>query len=303
MKKIKTTNSNITQSINDILVYNCNGTNVPYYNCYLKVPLDYYPDIGAPLLNSNHRLFGYFSGKAFCIIPRPNFPCDHDFDRFGWAWEGTCNPDSTKRLKDWLDPLNTGGTALDGRRACQKTIMLSRPPISRQRPMVYHAEQNIISKQGIVNGWNVTYKAGSEIVLMCDNRGAGFHAQPGSNFHAYIEELDCSGTKSLSSPSPGGEYQNGIIDAPNLSSSQFQVPYEINLFPNPNTGTFNIEANFPLTEIASLKITNLLGIPVYETQKLTSNNIQLQTSAPGQYFVIMMLKDGSMLTQKMMIQR
>jgi len=85
-------------------------------------------------------------------------------------------------------------------------------------------------------------------------------------------------------------------------------PYEnaisnFSIIPNPNPGTFQLETNFPLSDIANIKVTNLLGIPIYETQNLSSNTIQLPTSAAGTFFVVVMLKDGSVLTQKMMIQR
>ncbi|MCL1850456.1 MAG: hypothetical protein FWF70_03480 [Bacteroidetes bacterium] len=45
-----------------------------------------------------------------------------------------------------------------------------------------------------------------------------------------------------------------------------------------------------------------MGVPVYEVQKVSSNTIQLQNAVTGHYFVIMILKDGSVITQKMMIQ-
>ena len=78
---------------------------------------------------------------------------------------------------------------------------------------------------------------------------------------------------------------------------------ELTLYPNPNTGSFQINANFPLTDIGNIKIVNLLGVSVYETSNLISNTVQLPTSASGQYFVIVILKDGSVLTKKMIIQR
>jgi hypothetical protein len=76
-----------------------------------------------------------------------------------------------------------------------------------------------------------------------------------------------------------------------------------NLYPNPNTGAFQLETNFPLSKIDNLIIKNLLGVTVYEAQNLTSNIIQLQNSPAGQYFVVMILKDGNVLTRKMMVQR
>jgi len=75
------------------------------------------------------------------------------------------------------------------------------------------------------------------------------------------------------------------------------------IIPNPNLGTFQLETNFPLSDIEYLKITNLLGIPVYEAQNPTSNTIQLPATASGQHFVVLMLKNGKVLTQKMMVQR
>ena len=47
---------------------------------------------------------------------------------------------------------------------------------------------------------------------------------------------------------------------------------------------------------------NLLGVSVYETQKVSSNTIQINNAPAGQYFVVMILKDGNVLTQKMMVQ-
>jgi hypothetical protein len=66
---------------------------------------------------------------------------------------------------------------------------------------------------------------------------------------------------------------------------------------------FNLNTNFPLTEIANFKVINLLGVPIYETQNVSSNTVQLQNAVSGQVFVVMILKDGSVLSQKMFIQK
>ena len=48
----------------------------------------------------------------------------------------------------------------------------------------------------------------------------------------------------------------------------------MNTLPNftilPNPGAFQLETNFPITNIVNLKITNLMGAPVYETQNVAS---------------------------------
>ncbi|MCL2289464.1 MAG: T9SS type A sorting domain-containing protein [Bacteroidetes bacterium] len=81
------------------------------------------------------------------------------------------------------------------------------------------------------------------------------------------------------------------------------VDFGFKLYPNPNNGTFQIETSFPLTNIGNFKVINLLGATVYETQTLTSNTVRLQTAATGTFFVVIILKDGAVLTRKMVIQR
>jgi len=99
------------------------------------------------------------------------------------------------------------------------------------------------------------------------------------------------------------------LDTPQFSSSDnLKIQDEMSapafsIIPNPNSGTFQIETNFPLSDIANLKVVNTLGIAVYKTQELLTHTIQLQDAASGMFFVVVFLKDGTMLTQKMMVQR
>jgi hypothetical protein len=81
------------------------------------------------------------------------------------------------------------------------------------------------------------------------------------------------------------------------------APPHFVIIPNPNSGTFQLETNFPLTDIANLKIVNLFGVSVYETKTITEHTLQLQNSASGMFFVVIILKDGTVLTQKMVVQR
>jgi hypothetical protein len=98
------------------------------------------------------------------------------------------------------------------------------------------------------------------------------------------------------------ENVNPFRSSNNIMFQDENSPPSFSIIPNPNPGSFQLETNFPLSEIGKLKIMNLLGITVYETQSLTSNTIQLNSSSAGQYFVVLVLKDGNVVTRKMMVQ-
>ena len=254
---------------------------------------------GAPLLNSNSKLIGHYLEQAngVCYEIHGIKFCYNDaiFGKFSWAWTNNNTPNPSERLRDWLDPLGLNPTILEGR-GCQNTIKLwkSNPKDA------YHAVQNIISKQEIPSGGSSSYKAGVEIALI-----DGFHAKSGATFHAKIEALPgCNSRDSVSFLPPNDEQNSRLeTEKSNHLFSRNYIPPKFNLFPNPNPGIFQLETNFPLSDIALIKITNLLGVPVYETQSLVSKEIALQNSGAGLYFVVVVLKNGKILTQKMMVQR
>jgi hypothetical protein len=150
----------------------------------------------------------------------------------------------------------------------------------------------------------VEYVAHEEIRLL-----PGFHAKAGSYFHAYIDPCESceTGSKSMlfinHDEDPIEKIHskyNEMFYTEKLLQAKTNTK-AITLYPNPNPGTFQLETNFPLSKIGNFKIINLLGATVYETQNLSSNTIQLTNAPAGQYFVVMILKDGTVITQKMMI--
>jgi len=112
------------------------------------------------------------------------------------------------------------------------------------------------------------------------------------------------------------EYQSLIEVLENLETPPQFSPLNLNdvplnsatatpnfsIIPNPNLGAFQLETNFPLSAIGNLKITNLMGATVYETQNVVSNTVQLPRPTTGTFFVLMILKDGAVLTQKMVVR-
>ena len=93
-----------------------------------------------------------------------------------------------------------------------------------------------------------------------------------------------------------------VMDIDNVMYPEINTTPSFSILPNPNPGTFQLETNFPLSHIGNLKITNLMGATVYETQNVVSNTVQLPRPSAGTFFVVMVLKDGGVLTRKMVVQ-
>jgi hypothetical protein len=73
---------------------------------------------GAPLFDANKRIIAFLHGGSI----NPTNPCIVNYALSGWfakAWEG--GGTATSRLKDWLDPLNTGTLTTNGTNTPQPT--------------------------------------------------------------------------------------------------------------------------------------------------------------------------------------
>jgi len=76
---------------------------------------------GSPILNQNKRVVGQLHGGAIGC-PSPNAPITKYYGRFDVSWDGA---NSGVRLRDHLDPSNTGVTTLDGIPKCDGNITIS----------------------------------------------------------------------------------------------------------------------------------------------------------------------------------
>jgi len=243
---------------------------------------------GSPILNQKKRVFGQLHGGWYgCPKTWRN---NSAFGRFDLSWDGST---SATRLRDWLDPLGKDLTFIDGKHYC---ITSFTNQIVQTNKNIIGCNLLTVQNVDILSGVEVVMTAGEEITIN------DFHAAAGTDVSISIRE-------SGKSRSPVFLFNNDAPPSndPNLrnitlhNTGLINTDYVFKIFPNPNSGAFQLEANFPLSEIAHLKITNLLGVPVYETKSLTSNEIKVQNSCTGLHFVIIILNDGTALKQKMMV--
>jgi len=159
--------------------------------------------------------------------------------------------------------------------------------------------------QGIKIEHSVKVQA-KEWIKICPN----FVAQAGSNVIISIDPPAAAPSPTyLSSPKVSTTNYEILLENPSLRNLATNNPdiefhnHSFTLYPNPNNGKFQIDANFPLTDIANFKVVSLLGVTIYETQNLTSSSIQLSSHVSGTVFVITILKNGTLLTHKMFIHK
>lgn len=93
---------------------------------------------GAPLFNENHLIIGQLSGgNAAC-----NNNSEDNFGKVAMSWEFGNN--ATKRLKDWLDPDNTGTLTLNG-------LNCGTAPLALDAAMVNISSPSSIQCNGAIN--------------------------------------------------------------------------------------------------------------------------------------------------------
>ncbi len=72
---------------------------------------------GSPLINSEKRVIGQLYGPGTCSQARCDAPSLQRvaYGRFSISWTGDNSSNKHRRLKDWLDPKNTGVSCLNGK--------------------------------------------------------------------------------------------------------------------------------------------------------------------------------------------
>ena len=202
---------------------------------------------GSPLFDLNHRVLGQLFGGNNCS-GQPNCTSPEDdeglYGAISWSWDNAGATDSRRRLRDWLDPCNTGEAMIDGIGICEEGIVMDIIHDGVVASDVYHSLNSITSSGTVTAPENVTYIAGNFISL-----DPGFSVGQNAEFLAYIEKCVVA---DFNSPPPVG-YQNNshAIAEPNrleLSGQQISIKN----YPNPFSQSTTFE--FELLEITEVKL-------------------------------------------------
>ncbi|HOP05725.1 MAG TPA: trypsin-like peptidase domain-containing protein [candidate division Zixibacteria bacterium] len=152
---------------------------------------------GSPLFDQNHRVVGQLhGGYASCYSLTSDW-----YGKFSLSW--SIGSSSSGRLRDWLDPDNTGATTLDGLDPFAG-ITIDHTPLIDTRDTLnsYRVEAVITSASDLIeDSLLVYYNAGSgwqELTMIPGASTDEFYADipaqsPGDSIYYYIHARDLSG--------------------------------------------------------------------------------------------------------------
>lgn len=274
---------------------------------------------GSPLFNNSHKIIGQlFGGTASCSNP-------NGFDQygdFGVSWYGGGTPQT--RLRDWLDPDNTGATYVD---PITPTIYLINRTLTGTHkfasPTKIQVEGNVITTGYFPNqqpfpkcrpsnqpyiadaGSNVEFKS-KKIVIK-----PGTYFKPGSFVHVVATNVQCSdnliagddidffctanvsmktvGQNTPSNPNIQNTKKENIHD--NFSDKIFETSFAV--MPNPTNGTFKLQANNNLEYPKQIIIRDVLGrnVAVIENMNTYEYEFNLEKESPGIYMITVYYTD------------
>jgi len=264
---------------------------------------------GSPLYNNYQRVIGQVHYGIY--PPRSSDPCHPDkrttYGMLSVSWEGGGTPET--RLRDWLDPDNTGVETLDGIKMPLLKYgwqVLNGQNFTRYAYDVFKLGSNQSAPFVVNNGANLTLKAGREIVIRPCSKILN-----GSTFIATIDNISCSDLVYLSENEGtyGGNICNTFPPKASIDNREFDIPSLSTLIitPNPFNDKAKVTINLTNNEEVSLSLFDLLGnkIITLEDQSLLSQGTHDYTITStnlnsGMYYIVFTTKNES-ITQKLIL--
>lgn len=267
---------------------------------------------GSPLYNEDRRIVGQLTGQKHRVDDPLQQMChpykESIYGKFSLSWDGGGTSDT--RLKDWLDPDNTGVTTLDGIKMPNLQFGWVFPTSSITHYAAYTDMQigsNSTSSYKVESGAELTLKAGREIKISPCTQ-----IKVGSEFRAYIEEPDCDDIVPLSDKLTDHD-PNYCSSYPKLVPPRISTEnnFELNeprlkVAPNPITSVSDIKltigdvSNISLTlydNLGNKRFTYLEGDSIASgTYNYTIDGNKLNS---GMYVLVLKV-DNQIITKKVM---
>lgn len=260
---------------------------------------------GAPLFNSQKKVIGQLFAGCDCNS-------DYNeafFGRLHISWEGGGTPDT--RLKDWLDPKNTGVLTLDGIHMPNLKYGFD---IQYGDDIIWNSYDDLkigssnISPFTVYNDGNLILKAGREIVIKPCTK-----ILPGSNFLAYIQQPTCSDIISQSSIENNNPNICGNVPPKQAIYEDifYLLPQSniISITPNPFSEETSIYIFLSRDERISLDIYDIYGKKIYTLvdntlykQNTYKFNFSSNNIGSGVYYVVLTTQTQKITKQIVLVK-
>jgi len=270
---------------------------------------------GSPLFNQDHRIIGQLHGAPSCEYGH-QFDCtcglpEGSYGRFDLSWEG--GGTRSTRLKDWLDPLNTGVEVLDGK-GCE-VVNLHNETINDDNFIVRTIEGCEVNVDNVIIGSDAYYveiigHKKIEIISMVVEEGSSVVINNGTRVSQSSSSSSFSSLPSSRSLLDSGDIEEdvaeGIVES--IIPALEDVPLLYQNAPNPFTGETVIRYYVPQTEQAAwLRIIDINGTTV-KTENISDTGegqliLNANALSSGIYFYSLMSGNNVIVTKRMVVGR
>lgn len=214
---------------------------------------------GSPLFNANSHIIGQLYGGSSINCSDPA----NDPGVYGKLFASWNANDPRRRLRDWLDPTNTGVNTLNGGylSGCVTNLNITNTIAGNTGSHLFTANNTITASNVINSPTQVTYRAGSTVTLL-----PGFEVQANVGFLAHLGNCVARTTRS-----PITFTSSAKTETTKSFKSQ-----SLFLYPNPTQGTFTIVVpEGKASDNRRIGVYNLMGIPIIDREINSSKTIKV----------------------------